>query len=92
VEKPAFHLESRDVKRRDDGQLDGLCVRVVVQADAAVICQRCQAAFARLCAFHILEVGWSARDQLCTRCVVVPYLNQGSKAEFHVGDLVLDHS
>ena len=37
-------------------------------------------------ALHVLEAGWSARDQLRARRVVVPRLDQGGEAELHVGD------
>jgi len=71
-----------DLERREDRQLDGSCLqrRLVVQADAAAISRRCRAAFAKPCALHVLEAGWSARDQL-------PRLDQGGEAEFHVGKL-----
>ena len=35
-------------------------------------------------ALHVLEAGWSARDQLRARRVVVPRLDQGGEAELHV--------
>jgi len=38
----------------------------------------------------LLEAGWSARDQLRARRVVVPRLDQGGEAEFHVGNPLLD--
>ena len=59
-------IESDDLERREDGQLDGPCVQrwFIVQADVTMICQHCRAPFARLCALHVLKAGSSARDQL----------------------------
>ena len=44
------------------------------------------------CALHELEAGWSARDELRARRVVVPRLDQGGEAELHVGNPLLDRS
>ena len=70
VETGAVEERGNDLERREDGQLDGPCMqrRLVVQADAAVICRRCPAAFARPCALHVLEAGWSARGDGTGRC------------------------
>jgi len=94
VETGAVEERGNDLERRKDEQLDGPCVqrRLVGQADAAVICRRCRAAFARPCALHVLEAGWSARDQLRARRVVMPRLDQGGEAELHVANLLQDRS
>jgi len=79
IETGAVDERGDDLERREDGQLDGPCV----PADVAVICRRCRAALP--CVIHVLEAGWSARDQL-------PRLDQGGEAELHVSNPLQDRS